>query len=66
MELQRILFLPITTKPWGKFIPKLAEGNKPNQSEIKSQILYNEPEGLNTKKELPSVPKDSFKKGVYY
>jgi adenylylsulfate reductase subunit B len=57
---------PITTKPWGKFIPKLAEGDKPNQDEIKSQILYNEPEGLNTKKELPSVPKNSFKKGVYY
>ena len=57
---------PITTKPWGKFIPKLAEGDKPNQGEIKSQILYNEPEGLNTKKELPSMSKDSFKKGVYY
>ena len=44
---------PITTKPWGKFIPKLAEGDKPNQGEINSQILYSEPEGLNTKKELP-------------
>ena len=28
--------------------------------------LYSEPEGLNTNRELPSVPKDSFKKGVYY
>ena len=53
---------PITTKPWGKFIPKLADGDKPNQGEINSQRLYSEPEGLNTNQELPSVPKDSFKK----
>ena len=57
---------PITTKPWGKFIPKLSEGDTPNQGEIKSQILYREPENLNTKKDLPTVSKDSFKKGVYY
>ena len=48
---------PITTKPWGKFIPKLSEGKKPNQEEINSQKLYLEPEGLNTKKELPTLPK---------
>ena len=29
-------------------------------------ILYSEPEGLNTKKELPKVEKSAFKKGVYY
>ena len=57
---------PITTKPWGKFIPKLADADKPNQGEINSQILYSEPEGLNTNKELPKVEKSSFKKGVYY
>jgi adenylylsulfate reductase subunit B len=57
---------PITTKPWGKFIPKLAEGDKPTQEEINSQRLYLEPQALNTKKELPTVPKNSFKKGVYY
>ena len=50
----------------GKFIPKLADGDKPNQGEINSQILYSEPEGLNTKKELPKVEKSAFKKGVYY
>ena len=50
----------------GKLIPKLAEGDKPNQVEINSQILYNEPEGLNTNKELPKVEKSAFKKGVYY
>ena len=57
---------PITTKPWGKFIPKLADGDKPNQGEINSQILYNEPHGLNTDKDLPTLDKNSFKKGVYY
>ena len=57
---------PITTKPWGKFIPKLAEEDTPNQGEINSQILYNEPKGLNTEKELPTLDKNSFKQGVYY
>ena len=57
---------PITTKPWGKFIPKLSEADKPNQGEIESQILYSEPEGLNTKKDLPTIDKNSFKNGGYY
>ena len=57
---------PITTKPWGKFIPKLAEADKPKQGDINSQTLYSEPESLNTKKELPKVEKNAFKKGVYY
>ena len=57
---------PITTKPWGEFIPNLAEKDTPNQGEINSQILYNEPHGLNTEKELPTISKDSFKQGVYY
>jgi adenylylsulfate reductase subunit B len=59
-------FAPITTKPWGKFIPKLAEGEKPDEGEINSQMLYTEPNGLNIDGKLPSVPKDTFKKGVYY
>ena len=50
----------------GKFIPKLAEADTPNQGEINSQILYNEPQGLNTEKELPTLDKNSFKQGVYY
>ena len=50
----------------GKVYSKLAEAERPNEGEINSQRLYLEPEGLNTKKELPTVPKDSFKKGVYY
>ena len=57
---------PITTKPWGKHIPKLSEGDTPNQGEMQSQILYNEPNGLNTNKDLPTINKDTFKKGVYY
>ena len=57
---------PITTKPWGKYIPKLAEADNPNQGDMQSQILYNEPQGLNTEKDLPAIDKSSFKKGVYY
>ena len=57
---------PITTKPWGKHIPKLSEADTPNQGEMQSQILYNEPNGLNTNKDLPTINKDTFKKGVYY
>ncbi len=57
---------PITVKPWGKHIPKLAEVDKPNQGEIKSEILYSEPDGLNIDTGLPTISKDSFKKGVYY
>ena len=39
-----------------------------NQIKEKSihKDLYTEPEGLNINGELPTVPKDSFKKGVYY
>ena len=60
---------PITTKPWGKYIPKLAE---------KAINLIKEADGLRIAL-LPSqkgltcrywsyltIKKDSFKKGVYY
>ena len=63
---EKIIVPPITTKPCGNHIPKLAEGDKPNQGEIESQILYSEPGSLNTKKKLPTIDKNSFKKGVYY
>ncbi len=43
-----------------------AEADTPNQGEINSQILYNEPHGLNTEKDLPTLDKNSFKQGVYY
>ena len=29
---------------------------------MNSQVLYSEPEGLDTKKDLPTISKDSFKK----
>ena len=62
MELKKILY-PYNNKTLGKFIPKLAEGDKPNQGEI-NFILYSEPEGLNTNKELPKVEKSALKRGL--
>ena len=37
------LLAPITTKPWSKLIPKLAEVAGPKDSMRNSQLLYNEP-----------------------
>jgi len=39
---------------------------KPSDDEINSQMLYTEPNGLNIDGKLPSISKDTFKKGVYY
>ena len=59
---------PITTQPWGKYIPKLAEKNKPTKEDFSSQLLYNEPKYL--KREdgiLPEMAKvGKLKQGVYY
>ena len=57
---------PITTKPWGKYIPKLAEKEKPNKEALDSQLLYSEPKGLNIDTGLPEMIKEKFKQGVYY
>ena len=38
------LLAPITTKPWGKHIPKLADAPEPSQEMRDSQLLYSEPE----------------------
>ena len=57
---------PITTKPWGKHIPKLAEKEKPSKEEFESQLLYSEPKGLNIDTGLPEMKKEKFKQGVYY
>ena len=57
---------PITTKPWGKYIPKLSEVEAPKKEEIYSQLLYNEPHGLNIDTGLPKIKKEKFKQGVYY
>jgi adenylylsulfate reductase subunit B len=60
---------PITTKPWGRDIPQLAEVTGPSQEMRDSQYLYNEPKyirmddgGLHT---LDSNGL-KMKKGVYY
>ena len=45
---------------------KNVEPERIKQGELNSQRLYTEPEGLNINGELPVVPKNSFKKGVYY
>ena len=63
------LVAPITTKPWGTGIPKLAESAAPSKDMVNSQLLFNEPKyvrmdngGLNT---LQSNGL-SLKEGVYY
>ena len=57
---------PITTKPWGEYIPKLAEKELPTKEEIDSELLYLEPNGLNIDTGLPKIKKSNFKQGVYY
>jgi adenylylsulfate reductase subunit B len=37
---------PITTKPWGQAIPKLADVPAPSQEMRDSQLLYNEPKWI--------------------
>jgi adenylylsulfate reductase subunit B len=60
---------PITTKPWGTAIPKLAEVPGPSKAMREGHLLYNEPKyirmdegGLHT---LQSAGL-KMKKGVYY
>ena len=45
LEMEQLKLAPITTKPWGQFIPKVAEENTPSQKDL---ILkhYNEPKYL--------------------
>jgi adenylylsulfate reductase subunit B len=65
---------PITTKPWGQFIPKVAEENTPSQKDLDSQTLYNEPKYLKlgefrkavNEDGIPNRDKKTFKQGVYY
>ena len=52
--------------PMGHSVRVRREEEKPNQGEITTQSLYTEPKGLNIDGDLPTVSKDSFKKGVYY
>ena len=57
---------PITTKPWGKHIPKLAELEAPNKEALASQLLCFEPDMLNVDTGLPTLKKEQLKQGVYY
>tara|TARA_B100000686_G_scaffold354987_1_gene468736 strand:+ start:1990 stop:2490 length:501 start_codon:yes stop_codon:yes gene_type:complete len=67
---------PITTKPWGKHIHKVADASVPDKAAHESQLLFNEPDylklGDNRQAELvnddglPSRDKKTFKQGVYY
>ena len=67
---------PITTKPWGKHIHKVADAEVPDEAAHESQLHFNEPDylkiGDNREAELinedglPSRAKDTFKQGVYY
>jgi len=60
---------PITTKPWGEFIPKLADVPGPSQEMRDSQLLYNEPKWIRMDDgDLRTLQSAGLKlkKGVYY
>ena len=63
---QKDFISPITTKPWGTAIPKLADKPAPSADDVQSQHLYTEPNGLNIDGGLPTIDKSRFKQGVYY
>jgi adenylylsulfate reductase subunit B len=63
---QKDFVSPITTKPWGSAIPRLADLPAPSEEQVKSQHLVYEPEALNVEKGLPTIDKSRFKQGVYY
>jgi adenylylsulfate reductase, subunit B len=60
---------PITTKPWGKHIPKLADVSGPSDSMRKSELLFNEPKYIRMDDGGLYTLKDAglkLKEGVYY
>jgi adenylylsulfate reductase subunit B len=64
---QKDFVSPITTKPWGSAIPRLAKDvPAPSEEQVKSQHLVYEPESLNVEEGLPTIDKGRFKQGVYY
>jgi len=63
---QKDFVSPITTKPWGTAIPKVAELPEPTEEEVESQHLLYEPAALNIDEGLPTIDKSKFKQGVYY
>jgi adenylylsulfate reductase subunit B len=63
---EKLFVSPITTKPWGEAIPRLAELPVPDGNAMNSQLLCHEPDALNIDTGLPVISKDKFKQGVYY
>lgn len=60
---------PITTKPWGKYIPKLAEVPAPSKADRDSQLLFNEPKYIRMDEGGLRSLQDAgltMKAGVYY
>jgi len=64
---------PITTKPWGEYIPELATEPSPSKDVYDGELLYNEPKYLKTGEVqtandgLPEMIKiGKLKQGVYY
>ena len=60
---------PITTKPWGTAIPKLADVSGPSKEMRDSQLLYNEPKWIRMDDgDLRTLQSAGLKlkKGVYY
>ena len=60
---------PITTKPWGKYIPQLADVAPPSQEMRDSELLYNEPKYLRLDEgDLNTLESNglTLKEGVYY
>jgi adenylylsulfate reductase subunit B len=63
------LLAPITTKPWGKFIPKLADAAAPGKEMRDSELLFNEPKYVRMDDgDLPTLKSNGLeiKEGVYY
>jgi len=63
------LLAPITTKPWGKHIPKLSEVPAPSQAQRDSQLLYNEPKYIRMDDgDIHTLESNGLqmKAGVYY
>jgi adenylylsulfate reductase subunit B len=63
------LLAPITTKPWGKHIPKLADQPEPSKEVRDSQLLFNEPKYIRLDDgDLHTLKSNglTMKEGVYY
>ena len=63
------LLAPITTKPWGKSIPKLSQVPGPSKEMRDSQLLYNEPKYIRLDDgDIHTLKSNGLKMkaGVYY